>query len=69
MKLWLAQGFLGSEGSKEMEEIGDECFDDLLSYSLFQGAEYAGDGNMTRYKTSVLFTILHDISQRANVEL
>lgn len=35
--LWMAEGFLHqSQGSKEMEDIGDEYFAELLSRSLFQ---------------------------------
>ncbi|XP_058080620.1 putative disease resistance protein RGA3 [Magnolia sinica] len=39
VKLWLAQGFIRSEGNRDMEEIGREYFDDLLARSLFQDVE------------------------------
>ena len=37
VKLWMAQGFIKSEGSKELEEIGEAYFDDLLWYSIVSG--------------------------------
>ncbi|XXG50870.1 hypothetical protein AAC387_Pa02g4774 [Persea americana] len=60
VKLWMAQGFIKSEGSKELEEIGEAYFDDLLWYSLFQGAEYDDDGNITQFK---MLGLVHDIAQ------
>ncbi|XVF24394.1 hypothetical protein REPUB_Repub13aG0124200 [Reevesia pubescens] len=33
--LWMAQGFLVSSGGQSMEQVGAECFDDLLKRSFF----------------------------------
>ncbi|XP_058108852.1 putative disease resistance protein RGA3 [Magnolia sinica] len=38
VKLWVAQGFICSKGSQDMEEIGGQYFDDLLRRSLLQDA-------------------------------
>ncbi|KAG6677067.1 hypothetical protein I3842_14G007900 [Carya illinoinensis] len=34
--LWMAEGFLQQSGIETMEEVGNDCFNDLVSRSLFQ---------------------------------
>ncbi|EEF35585.1 leucine-rich repeat containing protein, putative [Ricinus communis] len=49
--LWMAEGFLvHSSPDKEMEEVGDEYFDDLVSRSLFE----RGSGSRSSF-------IMHDL--------
>ncbi|XP_010941754.1 putative disease resistance protein RGA1 [Elaeis guineensis] len=35
VRLWTAQGYIPPRGRKTMEDIGDECFNDLLTRSFF----------------------------------
>ncbi|GAU38254.1 hypothetical protein TSUD_119340 [Trifolium subterraneum] len=51
--LWMAEGFLDhSEDGKAMEEVGDECFSELLSRSLLQ--QLHGDSGGQKF-------IMHDL--------
>ncbi|XP_058108856.1 disease resistance protein RGA2-like [Magnolia sinica] len=59
VKLWEAQGFICSEGSEDMEEIGGLYFDDLLRRSLLQDAEYDDDGNICKCK---MHDLVHDLA-------
>ncbi|XP_020097173.1 putative disease resistance protein RGA3 [Ananas comosus] len=56
IRLWIAEGFIKTvDGSKRIEDVGREYFDDLLSCSFFQPTEYGG-----------LYTIhdlLHDLAE------
>ncbi|KAJ9129012.1 hypothetical protein P3X46_034227 [Hevea brasiliensis] len=41
--LWMAEGFLAQPvGGKDMKEVGNDCFDDLVSRSLFQRSKGRG---------------------------
>ncbi|XP_058107244.1 putative disease resistance protein RGA3 isoform X2 [Magnolia sinica] len=60
VKLWVAQGFICSERSGEMEEISELYFDDLLRLSLLQDAEIDSDGNIFRCK---MHDLVHDLAQ------
>ncbi|XP_058107279.1 putative disease resistance protein RGA3 [Magnolia sinica] len=60
VKLWVAQGFIRSEISGEMEEISKLYFDDLLRRSLLQDAEMDSDGNIFRCK---MHDLVHDLAQ------
>ncbi|CAL5201674.1 unnamed protein product [Lathyrus oleraceus] len=45
--LWMAEGFLDcSQGGKSAEELGDDCFDELLSRSLIQQSNDDARGKM-----------------------
>ncbi|XP_058108845.1 disease resistance protein RGA2-like [Magnolia sinica] len=46
IKLWVAQGFIRSDTSRDMEEIGGLYFDDLLRRSLLQDAELDDEKNI-----------------------
>ncbi|XP_010275807.1 PREDICTED: putative disease resistance RPP13-like protein 1 [Nelumbo nucifera] len=54
--LWMAEGFLSSTRQKQMEDIGEEYFDDLLSRSFFQ---YSSD-DKTKF---VMHDLIHDLAQ------
>ncbi|XP_031281020.1 putative disease resistance protein RGA3 [Pistacia vera] len=54
IKLWMAQGFLGLENNMDMERVGEEYFNDLVTRSLFQDFETDSDGN-------ILFCKMHDL--------
>ncbi|XP_058108848.1 putative disease resistance protein RGA3 [Magnolia sinica] len=60
VKLWVAQGFIYSKGSQDMEEIGGLYFDDLLRRSLLQDAKLDHDGNIRRCK---MHDLVHDLAQ------
>ncbi|GLT60204.1 hypothetical protein SLA2020_329830 [Shorea laevis] len=62
IELWIAEGFIQSpEGSsKSMEDIGNEYFDDLLSYSLFQDVE--SDDELEDL-TCRMHDLIHDLAQ------
>ncbi|XP_058108924.1 putative disease resistance protein RGA3 [Magnolia sinica] len=60
VKLWVAQGFISSDTSKEMEEIGGLYFDDLLKRSLLQDAGMDDDGKIFKCK---MHDLVHDLAQ------
>ncbi|PIA27067.1 hypothetical protein AQUCO_08300037v1 [Aquilegia coerulea] len=57
VRLWLAQGFLGSGGYKDLEKIGRDYFDDLAMRSFFQDFKKGADGNIT---SSNMHDLVHD---------
>ncbi|XP_058107100.1 disease resistance protein RGA2-like isoform X1 [Magnolia sinica] len=57
VKLWVAQGFIRSDRSRDMEEIGGLYFDDLLRRSLLQDAELH---YVQKYK---MHDLVHDLAQ------
>ncbi|GLT64596.1 hypothetical protein SLA2020_370790 [Shorea laevis] len=58
----MAEGFLQSpkETSMSLEDIGDEFFNDLLSYSLFQEEEIDQNGSITSCK---MHDLIHDFAK------
>ncbi|XP_031280215.1 putative disease resistance protein RGA1 [Pistacia vera] len=50
IKLWMAQGYLGSENNKEMELMGQEFFDYLVTRSFFQEFDIDDDGGIISCK-------------------
>ncbi|XP_068661676.1 putative disease resistance protein RGA3 [Aristolochia californica] len=60
VKLWAAQGFIRSKGSREMEEIGREYFEDLLGRSFFENSIKDDEGNITTCK---MHELMHDLAQ------
>ncbi|XP_058108920.1 putative disease resistance protein RGA3 [Magnolia sinica] len=59
VKLWVAQGFIGSDTSKDMEEIGGGYFDDLLKRSLLQDAVMVDD----KIFECKMHDLVHDLAQ------
>ncbi|GLT57498.1 hypothetical protein SLA2020_304660 [Shorea laevis] len=62
IELWMAEGFIqSSEGSsKSMEDIGNEYFNDLLSYSLFQDVK---SDSILKDLTCKMHDLIHDLAQ------
>ncbi|KAL6335492.1 hypothetical protein AAG906_029735 [Vitis piasezkii] len=60
IKLWMAQSYLKSDGSKEMEMVGRMYFEYLAARSFFQDFEKDDDGNIIRCK---MHDIVHDFAQ------
>ncbi|XP_034680886.1 disease resistance protein RGA2-like [Vitis riparia] len=60
IKLWMAQSYLKSDGSKEMEMVGRTYFEYLAARSFFQGFEKDDDGNIIGCK---MHDIVHDFAQ------
>ncbi|KAJ9692775.1 hypothetical protein PVL29_011726 [Vitis rotundifolia] len=60
IKLWMAQSYLNSDVSKEMETVGRKYFEYLAARSFFQDFEKADDGNIIGCK---MHDIVHDSAQ------
>ncbi|GKU85514.1 hypothetical protein SLEP1_g182 [Rubroshorea leprosula] len=62
IQLWMAEGFLQlpKETSMMLEDIGDEYFNDLLSYSLFQQECRDSFGSIVGCK---MHDLIHDFAQ------
>ncbi|XP_058068528.1 putative disease resistance protein RGA3 [Magnolia sinica] len=58
VKLWVAQGFIHSEGSGDVEEISKLYLDNLLRRSLLQAAEMDSYGNKCK-----MHDLVHDLAQ------
>ncbi|XVF26899.1 hypothetical protein REPUB_Repub14bG0060100 [Reevesia pubescens] len=61
IKLWMAQGFFKGMQNKEIEIIGQECFDDLAMRSFFQDFQ-KGENNNSIMKCK-MHDIVHDFAQ------
>ena len=60
IKLWMANSYLNSRGSIEMEKTGGDYFEDLVSRSLFQDFRRDDEGNIISCK---MHDIVHDLAQ------
>ncbi|XP_058107246.1 putative disease resistance protein RGA3 [Magnolia sinica] len=60
VKLWVAQGFICSTRSGDMEEISELYFDDLLRRSLLQDEQIDSDGSILLCK---MHDLVHDLAQ------
>ncbi|PIA28419.1 hypothetical protein AQUCO_07000027v1 [Aquilegia coerulea] len=60
VRLWMAQGYLGSTGSADLEMIGRDYFDNLAMLSFFQDFERDSEGNITSCK---MHDLVHDFVQ------
>ncbi|KAJ9685696.1 hypothetical protein PVL29_017651 [Vitis rotundifolia] len=61
VQLWMAQSYLQpSNENIDLEDIGNQYFEDLLSRSLFQKVEIEDDKNMSSYK---MHDLIHDLAQ------
>ncbi|KAL4334156.1 hypothetical protein GQ457_07G031480 [Hibiscus cannabinus] len=61
IKLWMAQGFFKGMPHKEMEIIGQECFDDLAMRSFFQ--DFQKDESNNSIVKCKMHDIVHDFAQ------
>ncbi|KAK9231806.1 hypothetical protein WN943_022046 [Citrus x changshan-huyou] len=60
IKLWMAQGYLKSQESKDMELVGEEYFGNLASRSLFQDFQKSEfDGRIIRCQ---MHPLVHDLA-------
>ncbi|XP_042496364.1 putative disease resistance protein RGA4 [Macadamia integrifolia] len=59
MYLWMANGFIPSKGEMELEDIGNEIFNELLWRSFFQDAVKDAGGNVLRCK---MHDLVHDLA-------
>ncbi|KAL6327853.1 hypothetical protein AAG906_026527 [Vitis piasezkii] len=61
VQLWMAQGYLQpSDENRDLEDVGNEYFEDLLSRSLFHKVESKYDNNISRCK---VHDLMHDLAQ------
>lgn len=60
IKLWMANNYLNSRESIEMEKTGGDYFEDLVSRSLFQDFDRDDEGNIISCK---MHDIVHDLAQ------
>ncbi|PIA30571.1 hypothetical protein AQUCO_05500105v1 [Aquilegia coerulea] len=60
VELWMAQGFLGSDGRKDLEIEGGHYFDDLAMRSFFQDFKEDSKGNIT---SCMMHDLVHDFVQ------
>ncbi|PIA30567.1 hypothetical protein AQUCO_05500101v1 [Aquilegia coerulea] len=60
VELWMAQGFLGSNGRKDLEIQGGHYFDDLAMRSFFQDLKRDSKGNIT---SCMMHDLVHDFLQ------
>lgn len=59
ISIWMAHGLiLPDGGTRQVEDIGGEYFDDLLSLSFFQQVEEQEDGSAAVYK---MHDLIHDL--------
>ena len=61
IKLWMAQNYLNSDGSKEMETLGREYFDYLAAGSFFQ--DFQKDDDDDDIVSCKMHDIVHDFAQ------
>ncbi|KAF9626446.1 hypothetical protein IFM89_034380 [Coptis chinensis] len=60
VKLWMAQGFLGYDSSKDLEKTGTNYFNDLAMRSLFQDFRKDSEGNVIGCK---MHDLVHDFAR------
>nr|TKR85418.1 disease resistance protein RPM1-like [Populus alba] len=58
IRLWVAEGFVEAKNGKELEDVAEDYFNELLNRSLLQVAETASDG---RVKTCRPHDLLREI--------
>ncbi|XP_043693617.1 putative disease resistance protein RGA3 [Telopea speciosissima] len=60
--LWIAEGLVHSKGRKRIEDVGSECFDDLVLRSFFQHSKI----NKVQF---VMHDLIHDLAQFISKEI
>lgn len=60
INLWIAQGFVQSDETRLLEDIGNEYFNELLSRSFFQDVEEAFDSEVL---TCRMHDLVHDLAR------
>ncbi|XP_073008686.1 LOW QUALITY PROTEIN: putative disease resistance RPP13-like protein 1 [Typha latifolia] len=68
-KLWMAQGYLQSQGTKPMEEVASEYVDELISRSFL---DHHHSGDYTSYGEDVssykMHDVIHDLARKTSGE-
>ncbi|XP_058115396.1 disease resistance protein RPH8A-like isoform X2 [Magnolia sinica] len=59
IRLWVAEGFVHSEGAKTLEEVGEDCLEELIQRSLIQIVERSLIGGV---KSCGIHDLLRDLS-------
>ncbi|KAI3463639.1 hypothetical protein Pfo_020302 [Paulownia fortunei] len=66
IKLWVAEGFLKSIGSKSLEEVAEECLEDLVKRNLVMISKKRSNG---KFRFCVMHDLLRDLCiRKAEVE-
>lgn len=65
IKLWVAEGFVGSNASKTPEQAGEECLEDLVKRNLVLVTKRKSDGGI---KSCGLHGLLRDLCQIKSLE-
>ncbi|XP_077226009.1 disease resistance protein RGA2-like isoform X2 [Tasmannia lanceolata] len=60
IRMWIANGFVTPKVGMELEDVGNEIFNDLLWRSFFQDIEKDDGGKITRCK---MHDLVHDLSR------
>ncbi|QCD90573.1 disease resistance protein RPM1 [Vigna unguiculata] len=60
IELWIANGFISSDGRLDAEDVGDEVWNELYRRSLFQDIETDQFGKVTSFK---MHDLVHDLAQ------
>ncbi|KAL5719097.1 hypothetical protein ACHQM5_011922 [Ranunculus cassubicifolius] len=60
VKLWMAEGFLGTGRMVKLEKVGEDHFDNLAMRSFFQDFKKDSNGNITSCK---MHDLVHDFAQ------
>ena len=60
IELWIANGFISSDGRLDAEDVGDEVWSELYRRSLFQDIETDQFGKVTSFK---MHDLVHDLAQ------
>ncbi|KAL8529784.1 hypothetical protein ACS0TY_007007 [Phlomoides rotata] len=50
IKLWVAEGFLKSNGTQTLEEIAEDCLNDLIDRKLIIVCEHRPDGKIKSFR-------------------
>lgn len=59
-RIWVANGFICSRGSMELEDVGHEIFDELIWRTMFQDVKLNEFGNTLSCK---MHDLMHDLAQ------
>lgn len=58
IQMWIAQGFVQPQGRRPIEDIGSECFDNLLCRSFFQQVE----------ESYFMHNMIHDLARSVSLD-
>lgn len=58
--LWMAEGFIQSTRERQLEEVANECFNELLWSSFFQNSAKNSNGDIVECE---MHHLLHDLAK------